>query len=702
MQSNKKKKESYFIIRDGYLMEYNGKEKSIIIPKNVKYIGPLAFNKAYDLETVRFEEGSQLEAVKENAFIRCVNLSSICFPKSLKQLHISSFAGFQNCNRPSIYFEGKEDEIEILSEEKVNGWERPLFKRPEDDANENKKIFNEEKTVFYQVKADEIVIQDGVQYIIKKDKTATVTGYENYYNKKIIIQENIVVNDVKYVVNKIGKNAFKDYTNLFTIKLPNSIVEIKNGAFERCYNLKSVYISKNVKLIEKDAFPSWSILTIYCEEPSKPKDWESKWCGNSKVYWNVKKEDFVEQDGIVYFINNNEASVVEYTLDFQGTANILESIRGTNGLYKVTSIEENAFKYCESLTDVKISKNIKSIGKYAFADCENLPYVYIPNTVTTIKQYAFDGANTRKSIYCEEGTDSKNWYNYWNSNYKYTHVLDFEENIPTYWQINKDNFYIKDGIIFVIIDKKAIVTGRAKKLKDNIKIPSKIVLRNGKSCDVTSIAPYAFYGCAELHSISIPNGVTGIYDAAFGRCVNLDYIYIHKGIKTLAVDFLEECKGTTIYIGNSDKYYDDFDEFCDYENPVYYKVKRNDIVIKKGLQYLIKDNKAILTGATKNVSKNVIIPSIIKGKDGKEYCIEEIGSIAFTRKNGVSSIVIPSNIKKINERAIYDCNFTNIFCEQQNEPKEWGYAWYSNVERVYFKEKWVMNKNRPCLLVKNR
>ena len=78
MQSNKKKKESYFIIRDGYLMEYNGKEKSIIIPKNVKYIGPLAFNKAYDLETVRFEEGSQLEAVKENAFIRCVNLSSIC------------------------------------------------------------------------------------------------------------------------------------------------------------------------------------------------------------------------------------------------------------------------------------------------------------------------------------------------------------------------------------------------------------------------------------------------------------------------------------------------------------------------------------------------------------------------------------------------------------------------------------------------
>ena len=57
----------------------------------------------------------------------------------------------------------------------------------------------------------------------------------------------------------------------------------------------------------------------------------------------------------------------------------------------VTSIGENAFYDCKSLTEISIPDGVTSIGDYAFAYCESLRKITIPDSVTSIGDYAFEG-----------------------------------------------------------------------------------------------------------------------------------------------------------------------------------------------------------------------------------------------------------------------------------------------------------------------
>ena len=50
----------------------------------------------------------------------------------------------------------------------------------------------------------------------------------------------------------------------------------------------------------------------------------------------------------------------------------------------VTSIGNEAFKWCERLTNVTIPDSITSIGNSAFYDCSSLTSVTIPDSVTSI------------------------------------------------------------------------------------------------------------------------------------------------------------------------------------------------------------------------------------------------------------------------------------------------------------------------------
>ena len=65
----------------------------------------------------------------------------------------------------------------------------------------------------------------------------------------------------------------------------------------------------------------------------------------------------------------------------------------------VTSIGEGAFAYCSSLASVMLEDGMKSIGERAFSACDSLTSVTIPGSMTSIGKAAFDDCDSITSVY---------------------------------------------------------------------------------------------------------------------------------------------------------------------------------------------------------------------------------------------------------------------------------------------------------------
>ena len=72
----------------------------------------------------------------------------------------------------------------------------------------------------------------------------------------------------------------------------------------------------------------------------------------------------------------------------------------------VTSIEDNAFGGCTSLTEIRIPESVTSIGGSAFGVCTSLTEIRIPESVTSIGGSAFGGCTSLTEIRIPESVTS--------------------------------------------------------------------------------------------------------------------------------------------------------------------------------------------------------------------------------------------------------------------------------------------------------
>ena len=75
----------------------------------------------------------------------------------------------------------------------------------------------------------------------------------------------------------------------------------------------------------------------------------------------------------------------------------------------VTSIGEDAFEGCSSLTSVTIGSGVTSIGNYAFEYCRSLTSINIPSGVTSIGNYVFASCYDLTSVTIGSGVTSINY-----------------------------------------------------------------------------------------------------------------------------------------------------------------------------------------------------------------------------------------------------------------------------------------------------
>ena len=171
----------------------------------------------------------------------------------------------------------------------------------------------------------------------------------------------------------------------------------------------------------------------------------------------------------------------------------------------VTTIGGAAFAYCESLTSVTIPDSITTIGDYAFNDCYSLKSVIIPDSVTTIGVAAFYGCISLTSI----TVDSNN--KYYSSN--------------------------EDGVLFNK-DKTQLIQYPVGNTRTNYAILDSI----------TTIGVKAFSYCDSLTSVTIPNSVTSIGNGAFERCTSLTSVTIPNSVTSIGYGVFECCTSLTSVI----------------------------------------------------------------------------------------------------------------------------------------------------------
>jgi hypothetical protein len=198
----------------------------------------------------------------------------------------------------------------------------------------------------------------------------------------------------------------------------------------------------------------------------------------------------VVQAQFSYTTNNGTITLTAYT----GSGGAVAIPSTINGL-PVTSISEDAFDACVSLTTVAIPNNVTSIGDSAFSGT-SVTNATIPNSVTHIGEDAF-GACPRLTAITVDALNS---------------------------------FYGSlDGVLFNKSQTLLLQCPGGK--AGSYTIPN----------SVTSIGDEAFSGCAGLTSITIPNSVTSIGDEAFSGCVSLTSITIPNSVTNLGAGVFENC-----------------------------------------------------------------------------------------------------------------------------------------------------------------
>ena len=194
----------------------------------------------------------------------------------------------------------------------------------------------------------------------------------------------------------------------------------------------------------------------------------------------------------------------------------------------VTSIGEDAFLSCTSLTGVTIPNSVTRIGDRAFRNCTSLASIDIPNSVTDIGNFAFSGCTSLASIDIPNSVTSI-------GNYAFQGCTSLASiDLPN--SVTSTGDYAFQGCTSLTnVDLKSCSYIREKAFQGCTSLKNVTF-----SANLSSIGDFSFEGCTSLETINV-NKVSSIGNSAFSGCTALTTVYLPTSVKTIGNGAFRYC-----------------------------------------------------------------------------------------------------------------------------------------------------------------
>ena len=417
------------------------KLESITFGYGITNIGFRAFENCKSLKSITCSYG--LETIQEKAFAGCSSLTSVVLPDSLISIDLNAF---YNCFNLSYINLG--NGIQNIGTQAFFGCSSlETIYIPESLKNIGRKAF----AYCSRLKSftGHHTSNDGFAIIMHYDVT----------NRDVLEVFAPGCDVVDYTItdffHEIGAYAFYAHEKLQKIYIPYGIDTIGEGAFENCYNLKTVNLSSyaNVNTIGQYAFSG---------------------CYSLKTF-NLEGISTLQNIGSAAFFGCSGLTEVRFP-------------------YSLMSIQDEAFAHCSGLKSVYFTGSLFNYGGYdIFKGCNALMDIYLSSFGTWFYMHFTSGENNPLSHDCR---------------LKYSSGSNIRTQINPYDK-PEDVYEINDYLFYKYKHLQDILLSREFQTDENA---------NNSFMNLTSIGQCAFYGCVNTRNVILGEHITNIGTNAFFDC----------------------------------------------------------------------------------------------------------------------------------------------------------------------------------------